>query len=85
MKNFVLVMALTTFALLTGGACEATTISTTKADVKKQCGNSVGCSTACGSTTCDYGCKGSKCTVTINLKIHRGTGTGTGTGTGIER
>jgi hypothetical protein len=56
MQKFVFGMAFAAFGLLAGGAL-ATTIATTRGEVNKQCGaGAAGCSKACGSTTCDYGC-----------------------------
>ena len=78
MQKLAFVTAIAAFGLLVDTAWAApVTITTTKGDVQKQCGNKVGCSTACGSTSCDYGCdKKGKCTVTINLVHPRGGGGG---------
>jgi hypothetical protein len=74
MQRLALVTAIAAFGLLVDTAWAApVTVTTTKGDVQKQCGNKVGCSTACGSTSCDYGCdKKGKCTVTIDLVRPRG-------------
>jgi hypothetical protein len=81
MSKLVLVAAVAAFGLLVDAAWAApVTISTTQSSVQKQCGNKLGCSTSCGSTSCDYECnkKGTKCTVTINLAHPTGGGPASG-------
>jgi hypothetical protein len=68
MPKLVLVAAIAASGLLVDAAwAKPVTIQTTQTSVQKQCGNKLGCSTFCGSTSCDYECKGKKCTVTINI------------------
>jgi hypothetical protein len=73
MQKLVFVVTLAAFSLLTGGAWAKTVLHVTKADVLTQSGNGHGCNNVdCGHTTCNYQCKGSKCTVTINLTRQEG-------------
>jgi hypothetical protein len=61
----------------------ATKINTTVSSVQKECGNKIGCSKTCGSTSCDYECKGKNCTVTINM-VSGGGGRSGSSGTGTK-
>ena len=68
-----LIFAMTTlavFGFLTSEASAVTVLTTTQADVKKQCEGKTKCSGACGSTICNYVCDNPKkqCTVSIYLK-----------------
>lgn len=90
MPKLVLVTAIAAFGLLVDAAWAApVTIGTTQSSVQKQCGNKLGCSTSCGSTSCDYQCDKDKkgnttCTVTINL-AHPTSGASTVSGGATER
>lgn len=83
MSKLVLIMAIAAFGLFAGAAwAKPVTISTTQGDVQKQCGNKLGCSAFCGRASCDYECKGKKCTVTIS-DVHAG-GSGSTSGGASE-
>jgi hypothetical protein len=71
MRKFIFAMTtLAVFGFLTSEASAVTVLNTTQADVKKQCEGKTKCSSACGSTMCDYVCDNPKkqCTVAIFLK-----------------
>lgn len=79
MQKLAYAVTIAASGLFVGTALAApVTIGTTQSSVQKQCGNKLGCSTACGSTSCDYECKKGKCTVTINLAGAGGKNTATG-------
>lgn len=55
---------------VTGSSASATTVlTTTQADVKRECKGKTSCSTVCGSTYCNYTCDKPKkqCTVGVQL------------------
>lgn len=81
MRKFVFVVAFAAFGLLASEASAVTVLTTTQGDVKKQCEGKTSCSTACGSTLCDYVCDNPKkqCTVAIFLKKRPGRVTGAAT------
>jgi hypothetical protein len=62
--------AIAVVSFLTSEASAVTVINTTQADVKKQCAGKTSCSTACGSTLCNYVCDDPKkqCTAAIYIK-----------------
>lgn len=72
MRKHVLILTVAVLALSASEVRAATVLPTTKADVKRECGGKLGCIHSCGSTKCIYGCKGSNCTVSIELKVGAG-------------
>jgi hypothetical protein len=54
---------------MTGAASATTVLTTTQADVKRECKGKTSCSTVCGSTYCNYTCDKPKeqCTVGVQL------------------
>ncbi|MEY9235416.1 recombinational DNA repair protein RecR [Bradyrhizobium japonicum] len=70
MRKLVLATAVVAFGFMTSQASAVTVLTTTQGDVKKQCAGKTKCSTACGSTLCDYVCDDPKrqCTVAIFIK-----------------
>ena len=75
MRKTTFVLALIAFGLLAGQARAVTVLNTTQTDVKAQCGGKTSCTTACGSTLCDYVCDDPKkqCTVAVFIKRIAGT------------
>ena len=69
MRKTVFALALATAGLLAGEASAVTVLTTTQADVKKQCEGKTSCSTVCGSTYCNYTCDKPKeqCTVAVQM------------------
>lgn len=70
MKKLVLAAAVIGFGFLISSEASAVTVlTTTQADVKKQCAGKTKCSTACGSTICNYVCDKPKkqCTATVYM------------------
>ncbi|WP_155255197.1 hypothetical protein [Bradyrhizobium elkanii] len=70
MRTMVFAVAFAVFGFLATEASAGTVLNTTQADVKKQCEGKTKCSTACGSTLCNYVCDDPKqqCTVAIYIK-----------------
>lgn len=87
MRRLVLA-AVAVFGFLTSEASAVTVLTTTQADVKKQCAGKTKCLTVCGSTYCDYVCDKPKdqCTATVFFTRpgHRPTPYGT-TGNAVRR
>lgn len=73
MRAAVFATALAVFGMAATSAWAVTVLNTTQADVKRECGGKTKCSTACGSTLCDYVCTDPKkqCTVAVFMKGHK--------------
>lgn len=70
MRRIAFVIAFAAFGLLAVEAQAVTVLNTTQQDVKGQCAGKTSCTTACGSTLCDYVCDDPKkqCTVAVFIK-----------------
>lgn len=70
MRKMIFALAFAVAGFLTTEASAVTVLTTTQADVKKQCAGKTECTTACGSTLCSYNCKDPKkqCTVAVFLQ-----------------
>ena len=69
MKSFLFAAVVAAGSFLVANDVWATKIETTRSTVNAQCNTSgsgdVNCTKTCGSTTCDFSCKGDKCSVNI--------------------
>lgn len=53
MRKMIFAAAFVAVGILNARANEATVLTTTQADVKKQCGGHTECTTGCGGTLCN--------------------------------
>jgi hypothetical protein len=67
MRKIIFAATFSVASFLATEASAVTVLTTTQADVKKQCAGKTECTTACGSTLCSYNCKDPKkqCTVAV--------------------
>jgi len=70
MKKLIFAATFSVAAFLAYEASAVTVLDTTQKSVKEQCAGKTSCTTACGSTLCDYVCDDPKkqCTATVFLK-----------------
>ncbi len=75
MRKILFVIAFVAFGFAVSQARAVTVLTTTQGDVKAQCGGKTSCTTACGSTLCDYSCDhpSKQCTVAVFIKRITGT------------
>lgn len=74
MRKMIFAVAFAVAGFLATEASAVTVLNTTQADVKKQCAGQTECTTACGSTLCNYTCNdpSKQCTVAVFFKKPKG-------------
>ncbi len=78
MRKMVFVVAFAAFGFVASEASAVTVLTTTQKDVKKQCEGKTSCSSACGSTLCNYVCDDPKKQFTVAIYLKRLPGRVTG-------